>query len=290
VGLSDSCAPSRTGNVYSDLPGLASFLANGWVVAATDYAGLGTQGTEEYLVGSAEAHDVLNSVRSARALTGAGSRFAVFGHSQGGNSALFTAQIAASYAPELELVGVVAAAPAAALVPLIAHQWQGLWGSLISSEVLDTWPASYPGLSISAVSARSAVEVQRIASRCVEVGAADLAIGGALGASPVLSRNPDALPSWHRAFVANTPQPSSVPTLVVQGTADPIVLPGSTAAWVATACAAGAPIQADYIGTLGHLKAGFAAAPSASTWLQQRFAGHAMASSCGTISPVPPLS
>ena len=160
VGMGDQCAPSRTSPVESDVPGLANFLASGWVVAATDYAGLGTAGTEQYLVGAAEAHDVLNSVRAARALrtAHAGTRVAIFGHSQGGQAALWTAD-AAPYAPELSLVGVAAAAPAAELVPLIDHQWSSIYGSLIGAEVLISYPATYPQLHLSDVTSRSASAV-----------------------------------------------------------------------------------------------------------------------------------
>ncbi len=70
---------------------------------------------------SARARAVIDSVRVARTMPGAGggSRFAVWGHSQGGHAALFTGLIAKSYAPELTLVGVAAAAPASELAPLM---------------------------------------------------------------------------------------------------------------------------------------------------------------------------
>lgn len=43
VGLGVDCAPSRASDVEADIQGLSSFLAAGWVVVATDYAGLGTR-------------------------------------------------------------------------------------------------------------------------------------------------------------------------------------------------------------------------------------------------------
>ena len=100
VGLGVDCAPSRTPDVEADIPGLANFLAAGWVVTATDYAGLGTPGPSQYLVGAAEAHDVLNSVRAARRMPGvdAGTRVGLWGHSQGGNSVLWAADLAPRYA------------------------------------------------------------------------------------------------------------------------------------------------------------------------------------------------
>ena len=68
VGMGDQCAPSRTKDPTGNIAWVSQMLAKGWVVTATDYAGLGTPGTEGYLVGGDEAHDVLNSVRAARDL------------------------------------------------------------------------------------------------------------------------------------------------------------------------------------------------------------------------------
>ena len=87
----------------------------GYVVAATDYEGLGTPGVHPYLVGESEGRGVLDAARAAKALaaTDAGDQVLVFGHSQGGQAALFAGELAASYAPELTVLGVAAAAPAA---------------------------------------------------------------------------------------------------------------------------------------------------------------------------------
>lgn len=60
---------------------------------------------------------MLDSVRAARRIVGAtaSDRFVVWGHSQGGQATLFAGKLARSYAPELRLVGVAAAAPASEL-------------------------------------------------------------------------------------------------------------------------------------------------------------------------------
>jgi len=125
LGMGTACAPSRTSDPVASIAWISSLLAKGWVVTATDYAGFGTAGTQGYLVGGDEAHDVLNSVRAAHNLVQAqaGTTYAIWGHSQGGNSALFSASRSASYAPELQLVGTVASAPAAELVPLLNEQY-----------------------------------------------------------------------------------------------------------------------------------------------------------------------
>ncbi|MDP8988286.1 MAG: lipase, partial [Actinomycetota bacterium] len=57
VGLADHCAPSRAG-VF--VPDLAELVHAGYVVAATDYEGLGTPGPHPYLVGASAGRSVLD--------------------------------------------------------------------------------------------------------------------------------------------------------------------------------------------------------------------------------------
>jgi hypothetical protein len=109
TGLASPCAPSRGG-------GPAPAFGVEGVRVATDYIGLGPVGERHpYLSGPSEAHSVVDAVRAARRLpaTGAGSRWVAAGHSQGGHAALFTNELGASYAPELELLGTASMAPAA---------------------------------------------------------------------------------------------------------------------------------------------------------------------------------
>ncbi|WP_411080599.1 alpha/beta hydrolase family protein [Streptomyces sp. cmx-18-6] len=129
VGAANRCAPSRdrgdTGaspmNAYP-LTLLGHFLDQGWAVAMSDYEALGT-GTADhlhpYLLGRSEAMGVLDIVTAARKLFPGeiGERFAIVGHSQGGQAALF----AAHHAPGRVdgLAGVAAIAPANHLLGLV---------------------------------------------------------------------------------------------------------------------------------------------------------------------------
>lgn len=122
VGVAHLCAPSRDTNAsgahtVNALPQrmLNHLLGRGWAVAMTDYEGLGTTDrTHPFLLGKSEAHGVLDIVRTARALFGKAisDRFAIVGHSQGGQAALFAAHVAHNWTPELRLAGVCAIAPA----------------------------------------------------------------------------------------------------------------------------------------------------------------------------------
>lgn len=118
LGSADVCAPSRDTkdsptHIFNAAPHalLNAFLREGWAVVMTDYEGLGTPGPHPYLVGLSEARGILDIVRAARACyPQLSDRFAIVGHSQGGQGALFAAHHQ-DWTPELALVGVAAIAP-----------------------------------------------------------------------------------------------------------------------------------------------------------------------------------
>jgi pimeloyl-ACP methyl ester carboxylesterase len=121
IGSADICAPSRDSeglptHIFNAAPHvlLNAFLREGWAVVMTDYEGLGTPGPHPYLVGLSEARGNLDIVRAARLLyPQLSERFAIVGHSQGGQGALFAAHHR-DWTPELALVGVAAIAPSSA--------------------------------------------------------------------------------------------------------------------------------------------------------------------------------
>ena len=112
VGLADQCAPSR----QEPLPNLSlirPFIEAGWVVVASDFEGLGSDGIHHYIVGESEARGVFDIVRAVKNIDGinADGPLVVWGHSQGGHAALHASQRWLDLAPELNLVGVAAGAP-----------------------------------------------------------------------------------------------------------------------------------------------------------------------------------
>src|ERR1700685_998181 len=140
-GIVPRCAPSLAIFLSQQIQGLRSFVREGYVVTATDYPGLGTEGPHPYLVGTSEARAVIDSVRVAGQLpgTGDGKKFVVWGHSQGGHAALFTGIIAKTYAPELDLLGVAAAAPASDLATLMNEDIDSVGGKNITVVKLWAW-------------------------------------------------------------------------------------------------------------------------------------------------------
>lgn len=118
-GMADRCAPSRqrtSALEYEDLM-ISGLLARGYAIAMTDYQGLGTAGIHHYMNRVEQGHAVLDIVRAAQRLSGAGltssSPVGIAGYSQGGGGAAAAAELAPSYAAELKVKGAsVGAVPA----------------------------------------------------------------------------------------------------------------------------------------------------------------------------------
>ncbi|MDP3971524.1 MAG: lipase family protein [Candidatus Nanopelagicales bacterium] len=298
TGMGDKCAPSRTPDPLAVMTWAQEMVDLGWVVSATDYAGLGTPGIEYYLVGRSEAQDVLNSVRMAQRFpeSHAGSEYGVFGHSQGGHSALWTGELSKSYAPELKLTGVAAAAPAAEFVALVDQQWNTMIGWVIGPQVMLSWPATYPDVSVDQVVSDAARGNWRnIAEKCnIEGGLAGL-IEEELGNQP-FAMNPAENPAWHRALIDQTPKPlpAELPTLVIQSVNDGVVFANTTALLQQKWCAAGSNISVDWLGPIRNIGAqthqftAVVAGPSVANWFQDRFAGRPAHSNCATTPAVAP--
>ncbi|WP_427383619.1 lipase family protein [Janibacter sp. G56] len=115
-GMADRCAPSRAGGEGTEYESLfvSGLLAAGYAVVLTDYQGLGTPGVHTYMNRRVQGHAVLDSVRAAQRLPGTGlapnGPVALAGYSQGGGASAAAAELAGSYAPELDLKGSVSGA------------------------------------------------------------------------------------------------------------------------------------------------------------------------------------
>jgi hypothetical protein len=113
-GLAQRCAPSLQLGAGTDYENanLVAALEKGYAVVATDYAGYTTGGTPSYIIGAAEGHAVLDIVKAASQVPGAGlsasAPTAAWGYSQGGQAAAWAGELAPTYTPSLPLKGVAA--------------------------------------------------------------------------------------------------------------------------------------------------------------------------------------
>lgn len=272
-GIVDKCAPSRSPKPYGDVQGLAEFIRKGWVVAATDYQGLGTDGPHPYLVGTSEAHGVLDAVRAAIAMpeTAAGPDTFLWGHSQGGQATLFAARLAPTYAPELRVLGAAAAAPAGILAEQFDLDRDSIAGSILGSYAVASWQEVFGYDPATVVRPLFLGRVRSAAGRCV-IGGGALSDAALTADALVLegrmwSADPATTPPWREQFEANTPTPPvAVPVLVTQGTEDQVVRPPTTARLVERFRAAGTDIEERMLPGVNHLRAGKVSAPIVARW------------------------
>jgi len=255
-------------------------------VAVTDYRGLGTPGPSPYLVGRVEAMNALDSVRAAHRLrqARAGVEFAVWGHSQGGQAALFTGQLASSYAPELRLVGVAAGAPVPDLADLFKANADPTVGRILIAMALSSWELLYADARLDRILAPTdRPTVADIARHCFYGGQILTAVPSAL----VLGLGPIASPPWRRApwktiLEQNNPgsTPIAAPLLITQGGADVVVPARVTERFVRALCAKGETVDLRLFPTVGHVEAGVIAAPDVAAWIADRFAGRPAPNTC----------
>jgi fermentation-respiration switch protein FrsA (DUF1100 family) len=294
-GLADLCAPSKQPDIASGaastsgpagygawMPLVQPFLDAGYVVAATDYEGLGTPGLHPFLVGESEGRSVLDAARAAHGLKGAaaGRKTLIFGHSQGGHAALFAGELAGSYAPELHVLGVTAGAPAPDVehtLPLVAS---ASFANGFVVAVVEAFHAAYSKFEPAAVLTPDAVaQAPIVDQKCFKDVAA------AFSSSPglVLAHNPLDIPALKAIVQTNSygNRPAGAPLLVVQGTADQVVPQFVTDAFVKRACAAGDTVDYRLVPGANHGDELTEAASDVAAWFADRVSGAPATSTCG---------
>jgi alpha/beta superfamily hydrolase len=294
TGLADMCAPSKQTDIASGssgasiedpralIPMLQTLLDAGYVVAATDYEGLGTPGLHPFLVGESEGRSVLDAARAARGLkaAAANSKVLVLGHSQGGQAALFAGELATSYAPQLHLLGVATEAP---IMSDIEHTLP-IFGTVSAANPLmliitEAFHAAYPQFDPAALLTPDALaQAPILEQNCFSD------IVGAYRSSPdlALTHSPLDIPALatilHTNSVGN--RPAGAPLLVVQGTADADNPQLNTDLLVAKTCAAGDTVDYRLYTGADHLRVFPAAATDVAAWFADRVGGAPATSTC----------
>jgi alpha-beta hydrolase superfamily lysophospholipase len=286
TGIRPECGVSHTSDPYQQTPAIEQMLAEGFVVAITDYPGLGTPGTHPYMVGPVAAQSVLDSVRAARQIAevSAGDEFVVWGASQGGNSALWTAQRAKTYAPELKLMGAAASAPAINLRGIAEFNLDKPGGGIFLGYVFAAWDVVYPDADLSAIiKPEERATFDRMVEPCFTAPAGFLPIINTLR-TPEQYLSVDILKTepWSTLFEENTPsEPIEVPILIAHGTADPLIPIELSEAEALRRCQAGEDVQfARYPGSSHDAREDTAI--HILGWVVDRFAGRPTSSNCGS--------
>jgi pimeloyl-ACP methyl ester carboxylesterase len=284
-GLADQCAPSM--QVTPTAPYLAQLLDEGMIVAATDYQGLGTPGIHPYLVGQSEGQAVLDAARAARNLVAgaASDSVIIFGHSQGGQAALFAGQISKSYAPDLFVVGVVAAAPVSN-VSNFAPDVPGSNSDPLSAYAvmaLYAWSLTYGDLPLSSVFTPSAISTTAVLTQTCSDQVTDTYAG--VPTDQIFLAGWKSSPAVQTHLTQNEPglAPISAPVLVVQGTNDALIPFATTTALVNDRLCRTQHDTVDYVAFDGanHGTVVGLAEADVLQWIAARFAGQTAPDTCG---------
>ena len=284
VGQGDQCAPSR--QIRDNLPVYGGMeIQQGVALVSTDYEGLGTPGVPTYLEGISEGHAVLDSVRAAAQLPGVGPPGAVVlaGHSQGGGAALWAAQLAHTYAPELDIRGVVALAPAAYFETVLHAYGKPPFDKTIGNTILavDGWHAAYgKAFDPSRVLSQAAADYLPTAStQCV---AATMARWMNMPITSVMAHDPSTVSSVAHILAAESPGSTNpgMPIYLAQGTHDEQVPLEVTAELETDYCRLGANLSRHVYPNVDHNGVLDAAQVDVLAWLSDRYAGRPATSDC----------
>jgi acetyl esterase/lipase len=283
-GVADECAASRDPDQgVSSL--MQPFVDEGYLVVLTDYEGLGTPGRHPYLVGESEGRSVLDAAKAARDLpdAAAGDELAILGYSQGGHAALWAGQLAADWAPEFELVGVVAGAPASELPTIFgaAGAVPQLAGFLYLA--FAGYNAAYPEADLSLVLTPEGEEQVGVVDQgCVRGVLEHFA---SVDAGELLQPDLGSVEPWASLAAENDPGQvrTDAPILILHSAADNVVPIGFSEQLQERMCGLGQQVERRvYEEGQDHIEAAPDAIADGFEWIQQQRAGEQPVSTCPT--------
>ncbi len=291
IGIAKRCAPSLGNINFTLIPALDDVIRRGYTVVAPDYPGLGSDMVHPVLVGTSEGKSTLDAVRAARSIpeADAGSRFAVWGESQGGHAALWTGQLWSSYASDLQLVGIAAIVPATDLHRNFKEGSDARVRALLTAYTATSW-SRYYGASMSILGPRSVQNVMtRLAdNNCVNFDAKPklgTIIGIVIAQRAIRNLDLGTKQPWGRLMRENSPSATAirVPALIATGTGDTIVAPAVVRDFARAACAAGKTIRFVSVSGGEHGTVARTEAEATLGWIDARFAGGRAPSNCGSF-------
>lgn len=273
-----------------ELPIVAMALRQGWAVSVPDHEGLGGR----FGAAREPGYRALDGVRAALSFLPLGltpaTPVALWGYSGGGLATAWAAELAAEYAPELNIVGAAAGSPvgdpAAAFVRLNGGWFAGFPAAFVAG-LRRAYPELDPVLD-DHVDARfrdllGEAEVRTTFALLWRFARRDVSRhlrGGLAGllAEPALRRILADIEPGTRAPAA--------PLLVVQGVRDEVIAVADIDAHVDRYRAAGATVEYLRVRRGSHLPLEFLVVPVVLTWLAERFAGRPVESGTSTVTSV----
>lgn len=275
-GMTDECAPSLEPSKIDSLAN--GLLANNWLITASDYQGEGTPGLHPYLAGVVAAQNTIDIVRAAEQLPSVdvSKNYVVWGHSQGGQTAMYAHNIAPKYAPELNLKGVVAGAP--------PSQFDLIYDYLKTSKYRYYLLMSAGGLNAAygdkaapldkVLTPEGIALLDELDEGCSDYLSKTL---GAVSIDETNLANPFDVPEWKKLFLANDPKnftsTNDIPLLIIHGGADEQIPTVSSQLLTTKLCGLGQGMQRWVYPGQSHSGVIATSATDMVNWMKARFAG-----------------
>jgi len=246
TGLLQKCMPSVFSAPTAGILARDRIVKAGWVVVETDYSFAEKGGPHPYLIGEGEARAALDAIRAARQMSELtlDKRMVVWGYSQGGHAALWIGIIGPRYAPDLEILGVAAIAPAANIENILATNvtMDKRFGPYLAL----AYSRFYPDIKFEQALRPEALDAGReMVNLCESVPAEDSERIETLMST---FDGPALATSSNKALQARLAQNAAdglikAPVVVVQGLSDTAVPPSATDAYVEERCSAGQQLE-----------------------------------------------
>ncbi len=274
-GMAPQCAPSL--DASNAVPSINALLNAGWEVTASDYQGEGTAGLLPYLVGNVAAQNTIDIVKAVGnlAVAHASADYVVWGHSEGGQTAMFTWDIGRSYGTGLQLKGVVAGAPPSQFAYIYSflktsrYRYYVLMAAVGMNEAYGS--AAAP---LNEVASPLAMKLLPILSKGCYNYVANHADRYTM--AQLVPKDPFTVPAWHKIIMANDPEnfatPTGVPLLLIQGTKDKQIPVISTQFLAQHLCKIGAGVQRWLYPGMSHTGVIAPSTPDMVQWIKDRFA------------------
>ncbi|MDT5178559.1 MAG: hypothetical protein QOJ95_2757, partial [Mycobacterium sp.] len=285
TGIQSECAPSLSPNLMNLSSTILVLVKAGYVVAMSDFQGLGDDKTyHPYLDATTAGYNLIDSVRAARKIVpDTSDRWAAFGLSQGGQGTWAANELAGEYGAGLNLVGSVSLSPPlditgfadAAAAGTLSKEQEPAYQALLAS-----FKAENPGMNLDQYRRGVVADKWDLLLRC-DFDTNDQRNDAIDQITPDDLR-PDGVEAtdWlrERLRAASVPQrPTTAPALVIYGGQDVLIPPVWTDAALQRACEMGDVVQIDLQPDKGHAEIDVNAA---FPWVADRFRGDPAPNSC----------
>lgn len=326
TGTAQNCGPSQVFDPAQDLneynlvggtswtdfgvPAATRFIADGYVLVATDYQGLGAGGVHQYNNTATQARDVINAVRAvgSMGLSGSARAFGAYGWSQGGGAVLGVASLTDYLAQTgtafdgVSLVGVVSLAPydVEVLIPPAARDAahagqamqglaQGFFSSIFnfSHYAMTLWTMSktFPDLSFADIMTEDGARVMDdiFSKKCMHPAADTMNFTFGDGYRALVKPEAGNAEAWvNRLIQASVTQDAPVaPVIIYYGNKDVTNDPVMGKLYQAQRCAQGANVtRVELPGDQNHFTTPPVSEPLYVPWIEDRFAGKDLANGC----------